>query len=89
MVKTLFETLLSSEHFLSQNIRGKYFKLKPERDLNYKNYINVGKKNITAKLNKESYNSFINFLLDVKELKKLLLGLDCIKNGIKEKNEQL
>ena len=83
----LFETLLSSEELPFTEDKGRYFRLKPDsRDLNYKNYINVGKKKITAKLNKESYNSHNAKMLDVKELKKLLLGLDCIKNGIKEKN---
>jgi UDP-glucose 4-epimerase len=77
----LYESLLSREEMSSAKDLGDYYCIPPDlRDLNYAKYVEEGEMQITQSV---EYNSHNTDQLSVSELKKMLLGLDFIKNTIK------
>jgi UDP-glucose 4-epimerase len=52
--------------------------------LNYEKYFSEGEKDVA---NMKEYNSNNTYRLNIKELKKILLKLDIIRNEIKEINK--
>jgi len=79
----LYESLLTKEEKLkSIDIKNYYRIASDNRDLNYSNYISLGKGSTN---DIEDYNSHNTDRLDVEGMKKLLLKLDFIKKDISEK----
>lgn len=73
----LYETLLSREEMVSAEDLGEYFRIPPDlRDLNYSKYVDQGEPAISKS---EDYNSHNTKILNVNEMKDLLLKLDFIK----------
>jgi UDP-N-acetylglucosamine 4,6-dehydratase len=73
----LYETLLSREEMVSAEDLGEYFRIPPDlRDLNYSKYVDQGEPAISKS---EDYNSHNTNILNVNEMKDLLLKLDFIK----------
>ncbi len=73
----LYETLLSREEMVSAEDLGEYFRIPPDlRDLNYSKYVDQGEPAISKS---EDYNSHNTKILNVSEMKDLLLKLDFIK----------
>jgi UDP-N-acetylglucosamine 4,6-dehydratase len=73
----LYETLLSREEMVSAEDLGEYFRIPPDlRDLNYSKYVDQGEPAISKS---EDYNSHNTKILNVQEMKDLLLKLDFIK----------
>jgi UDP-N-acetylglucosamine 4,6-dehydratase len=80
----LFETLLSREEMISALDLGKYFCIPPDlRDLNYGKFIDQGETQIS---NAKDYNSNNTTRLDMDDMKKLLMKLNCIETIIPTKN---
>lgn len=80
----LFETLLSREEMISAQDLGKYFCIPPDlRDLNYGKFIDQGETQIS---NAKDYNSNNTTHLDMDDMKKLLMKLNCIETIIPTKN---
>lgn len=74
----LYEVLVTSEEMLRAEDLGEFFRISSDnRDLNYKKYIDEG----NATLNETpSYHSSNTKLVNVEEMKKLLLKLDIFKD---------
>jgi UDP-N-acetylglucosamine 4,6-dehydratase/5-epimerase len=78
----LFETLLSREEMACSEDLGGYYIVPPDlRDLNYEKFVEEGESQIS---NSEDYNSHNTERLDLEGMKKLLLKLHIIQQGIKE-----
>jgi len=76
----LFESLITREEMVKAIDMGNYFKIPcDDRNLNYDKYFLEGQKDISEV---NDYHSHNTYLLDVNEMKKLLLKLDIIKFGI-------
>ena len=74
----LYETLLSREEMVFSEDLGNYFRIPPDlRDLNYVEFIEKGRKEISES---EDYNSHNTKRLDLKEMQELLLKLESFKN---------
>lgn len=75
----MYETLVTKEEMNSAKDLGKYFRISADqRDLNYDKYFSKGNNN-----NLEEYNSNNTNILDVDDMKNLLLTLPEIKKDIK------
>ena len=75
----MYETLVTKEEMNSAKDLGKYFRISADqRDLNYDKYFSKGNNN-----NLEEYNSNNTNILDVDDMKNLLLTLPEIKKYIK------
>ena len=81
----LFETLLSKEEMYHAENYERFFKIKKDdRDLNYENYFEEGKKSIS---NIESdYNSHNTYRLNVEEIKDLLVSSSNLKEVFTKKD---
>jgi UDP-glucose 4-epimerase len=79
----LFESLVNREEMVKAEDLGDYYRIPADhRDLNYNVYFDEG----DDKINKvEEYTSHNTTRLDVEGTKKLLLKLDFIRQGIKQK----
>ena len=76
-----FETLISKEEILRSIDKKDYFLLKPDlRNLNYKKYFSQGEKELK---NISDYNSDNIKLLNIDEIKKILLKQSFIKEELK------
>jgi UDP-glucose 4-epimerase len=81
----LYETLVNREDMIKSEDLGKYYRIPADtRDLNYEKYFSEGEKDVA---NMKEYNSNNTYRLNIKELKKILLKLDIIRNEIKEINK--
>ena len=75
----MYETLVTKEEMIKAEDQEKYFKITPDgRDLNYDQYFSKG----TVKSSIDEYNSNNTNLLNVEEMKNLLLALPQIKKEI-------
>ena len=78
----LYESLLSKEEMASAEKVQNYYRISPDlRNLNYSKYIESG--NIKISSSKE-YSSHNTGQLDKKEMKKLLMKVDCVKEKLKQ-----
>lgn len=76
----MYETLVTKEEMIKSEDQGEYFKILPDnRSLNYDQYFSKG----TIKSSINEYNSSNTKLLDVEEMKKLLLDLPEVKSDLK------
>ena len=76
----LHETLISSEEMSSTEEKGNYFILKPDtRDINYESYFSEGQ--LDKKINL-SYSSENKKLLNIEQIKELLLKVDEVKDSL-------
>ena len=76
----MHETLVTKEEMSTSEDLGNYYRIIPdERNLNYDKYFSVGNKNQET----NEYNSNNTSQLSVKEMEKLLLNLEQIKNDLK------
>tara|TARA_B100001093_G_scaffold509041_1_gene572323 strand:- start:1464 stop:2468 length:1005 start_codon:yes stop_codon:yes gene_type:complete len=76
----MYETLVTKEEMLMSEDLGNYFKICPDdRDLNYDKYFNQG----LFKTSNQEYNSNNTKLLNVEEMKKMLLDLQEIQEDLK------
>lgn len=76
----LYETLATKEELYRSESFEKYYRiLADNRDLNYDNYFNSGKENLSIL---EDYNSSNTTRLDKEEMKKLLLKLDYVQEEL-------
>ncbi len=76
----LYESLISREEIARANEEENYFRIPADaRDLNYNMYFSDGEEKISRL---EDYTSHSTKRLNVKEVEKLLLGLDYIKGEI-------
>lgn len=75
----LYEVLCSREEMLCASDMGEYYRVPADnRDLNYEKYFNQG----DLKISKiEDYNSHNTERLNVKEMKDLLLKLECVREN--------
>jgi UDP-N-acetylglucosamine 4,6-dehydratase len=77
----LYETLVSQEEMIRAVDENDYFRIPSDnRDLNFKKYISIGKKNIQ---DIQDYNSHNTYKLTNSQLKKILLNIDFIKDSLK------
>ena len=75
----MYETLVTKEEMIKAEDQEKYFKITPDgRDLNYDQYFSKG----TIKSSIDEYNSNNTNLLNVEEMKNLLMALPQIKEEI-------
>jgi len=75
----MYETLVTKEEMIKVEDQEKYFKITPDgRDLNYDQYFSKG----TLKSSIDEYNSNNTNLLNVEEMKNLLMALPLIKEEI-------
>ena len=75
----MYETLVTKEEMIKAEDQEKYFKISPDgRDLNYDQYFSKG----TLKSSIDEYNSNNTNLLNVEEMKNLLMALPLIKEEI-------
>ncbi len=76
----MYETLVTKEEMSMSEDLGNYFKICPDdRDLNYDKYFNQG----LSKTSNKEYNSNNTKLLNVEEMKKMLLDLQEIQEDLK------
>lgn len=76
----LYETLLNREEMAKAEDLGDYYRVAADgRDLNYSSFFSQGKVEITAAVDYSSHNAA---LLDVDEMMKLLLNLDCVHDAL-------
>ena len=76
----MYETLVTKEEMSKAVDQGSFYKILPDdRNLNYDEYFSKGKKEIPI----NEYNSDNTSLLDLSEMKKLLLNLPLIKKDLK------
>ena len=76
----LFETLLNREEMsIAQDSRDYYRIPVDARDLNYNKYFNEGEEKISGK---EDYTSNNTKILNVEEIKEVLLKVDCIQEAL-------
>ena len=79
----LYETLLTREEMAKAEDCGNYFRISADsRDLNYNKYFNEGESEISIQ---EDYNSHNTKILNIKEIKNMLLKVDDIQNEFTEK----
>jgi UDP-N-acetylglucosamine 4,6-dehydratase len=77
----LFETLCAKEEMAKATDMGKFYKVPADyRDLNYTKYVQED----GPKLVEDEYNSHNTKLLNVKELKELLLSLEDVRNALEK-----
>ena len=75
----MHETLLTREEMFKAIDLGEYFSIPSDtRDLNYSLYFSKGNTDVIT----DEYNSFNTKLLNVEELKKLLLSIPEVKNEL-------
>jgi UDP-N-acetylglucosamine 4,6-dehydratase/5-epimerase len=75
----LYETLVTKEEMIKAEDQEKYFKITPDgRDLNYDQYFSQG----TVKSSIDEYNSNNTNLLNIEEMKSLLMTLPLVKQEI-------
>jgi len=80
----LYETLLSREEMVSALDHGEYFQVPPDlRDLNYSKFVEVGEQKISRT---DDYNSHNTTVLNIEEMKQLLLKLDFMKDIVAGRN---
>ncbi|MGO4677628.1 polysaccharide biosynthesis protein [Bosea sp. 2YAB26] len=73
-----YESLVSREEMSHAHDHGSYYRIpQDDRDLNYSKYLTEGEKIISSS---EDYTSDNTEMLDIEGVKKVLLGLDYIKN---------
>jgi len=78
----LYETLVTREEMAKAEDMGNYFRIPADnRDLNYDKYFVEGQEEVSVI---EDYHSHNTSRLDVDEMKKLLLKLDFVREGIPE-----
>ena len=78
----LYETLLTREEMSKAEDCGNYFRILADtRDLNYNKYFVEGEPEVSAK---EDYNSHNTKRLNIKEIKEILLKIDCIQEELKK-----
>lgn len=76
----LYETLLTKEEMIKAKDCGNYFRIPADnRDLNYNNYFDIGKLEISFL---EEYNSHNTERLNIKQIKEKLLELDTVKKEL-------
>ena len=76
----LFETLLNREEMAIAQDLGDYYRISADaRDLNYNKYFIEGEENISFK---DDYTSNNTKILNVQEIKDVLLKVDCIHEGL-------
>jgi UDP-N-acetylglucosamine 4,6-dehydratase/5-epimerase len=76
----LFETLISREEMRNAVDMGNFYRIPCDnRDLNYNNFFNKGEKELASF---EDYTSHNTNILDVKQIKKLLLTIDYVKDKL-------
>jgi UDP-N-acetylglucosamine 4,6-dehydratase len=76
----LYETLVSREEMSRAKNIGRFYRIPSDtRDLNYTKYFTKGQKFIS---NNQDYTSHNTRLLNIKDLKKLLMSLDFIKDEL-------
>ena len=76
----MYETLVTKEEMSKAEDLGNYYKILPDdRNLNYDEYFSKGKKDTPI----QEYNSDNTTILDIVEMKKLLLNLPMIKEDLK------
>ena len=81
----LFETLLSKEEMYHAENFDTFFKVKKdERDLNYENYFEEGKKSISDI--EVDFNSHNTYRLNLEEIKDLLFSIDDLKEVFSKKD---
>ena len=81
----LYESLVTREEMAKAMDMGKYFRIPcDERDLNYDKYFVEGRTDISGVIDYHSHNTY---LLNIAEMKKLLLKLDTICADLEQKNE--
>lgn len=75
-----YESLLSREEFVKAVDKGNYYKVPDDnRDLNYQNYFSEGEIEVS---NVEDYNSNNTNILNVAQMKEILLNLDYVKEEL-------
>lgn len=76
----LYETLLTKEERVSAEDLGKFFRVPADkRDLNYEKYFEVGNEDL---FEVEDYNSHNTEILNVSQIKKKLMELECIREEL-------
>jgi UDP-N-acetylglucosamine 4,6-dehydratase len=81
------ETLLTKEEFIvAEELNGFYTIPADLRDLNYENHYSRGKKHVFTK--EEEYTSYNTHQLNLEDIKKKLVGLDCIREEMKRRSIQ-
>ncbi|MBE3128186.1 MAG: polysaccharide biosynthesis protein [Actinobacteria bacterium] len=79
----LYETLLTREEMAKAEDCGNYFRISADsRDLNYNKYFIEGESEISVQ---EDYNSHNTKILNIEEIKSMLLKVDDIQNELKKK----
>lgn len=78
----LYETLLTKEeHVVAKDMGGFYRVPADKRDLNYEKYFVEGDQKLSSE---DEYNSHNTERLNVEQIKKKLLQLDCVKEQLKD-----
>jgi UDP-glucose 4-epimerase len=78
-----YESLLSREERVRADDLGDYFRVPADsRDLNYSKYFSEGNLEVSQS---EEYHSHNAYRLSMKEIKELLLTLDCIREALAER----
>ncbi len=79
----LYETLLNREEMAQAEDLGDYYRVPADtRDLNYSNFFNKGKTEVSEAID---YNSHNTKLLDVEEMMAMLLQLRCVQDAMNGK----
>lgn len=79
----LYETLLNREEMAQAEDIGEYYRVPADaRDLNYSNYFNEGKTEVSEAMD---YNSHSAKLLNLEEMMNLLMKLEYVQNAINGK----
>ncbi|MBV7508974.1 polysaccharide biosynthesis protein [Bacillus sp. sid0103] len=82
-----YETLLTKEEYVVAEDLGGFFRVPADqRDLNYDKYFADGDKKLTTV---EEYNSDNTQILNIEQIKELLLELDYVQNELKEWNKKI
>jgi len=82
----LYESLLTSEEMARAEDLGDYYRIPmDDRDLNYGKYFEVGE---PIKENIEPYTSHNTTRLEIKDIKKLLLTVDLVREELKKWEER-
>ena len=81
-----YESLLTDEEMSKAIDLGNYYKIPPDlRDLNYDDYFEKGDSTLTEK---KSYNSNNTKLMNVEEVKELLIKIPCIKSLLNQRYQK-
>jgi UDP-N-acetylglucosamine 4,6-dehydratase/5-epimerase len=76
----LYETLVNREEMVRGVDLGGYFKILPDsRDLNYEQYVSIGKAEVSRDI---EYHSHHTVRLDLEQTKAMLLKLDFVSKGL-------